>query len=71
MGRPNEAVAELFDSLAGSSVSADPVSIAAANAQLVRASGTSFDPRVVGRWLHYSETGLLQVDPRAGGGRRQ
>jgi response regulator RpfG family c-di-GMP phosphodiesterase len=49
-------LAELFDSLTGSDVSIDPVSVATANAMLVSAAGVSFDPQVVAGWLRYTET---------------
>ena len=54
------AIAELFDSLVGTSVAGDPVPVAAANADLVRAAGTCFDPLLVAAWMRYSEAGLLQ-----------
>ena len=45
------AVAEAFDSLSGGSDTPTSQSIDAANAQLVRHSGSWFDPKVVNAWL--------------------
>jgi response regulator RpfG family c-di-GMP phosphodiesterase len=68
LGSAIVAMVELFDSLTGVDVSLGSVSAAtAANAELIRAAGTCFDPSLVARWLRYTETGLLQpVRPMRG-----
>ncbi len=55
------AIAESFDSLTGGGLGDDPVSVAAANAELVRAAGTRFDPAVVAAWMRYADADLLQA----------
>ena len=45
------AVAEAFDSLSGGTETPPAQAVDAANAQLVRHSGSWFDPRVVNAWL--------------------
>jgi hypothetical protein len=36
------------------------MTVAAANAELVRAAGTCFDPLLVAAWLRYADGGLIQ-----------
>ena len=69
LGSAIVSLAELFDSLTGSDVSIDPVSVATANAMLVSTAGTGFDPQLVARWLRYTETGLQPAWPTPPGRR--
>jgi putative nucleotidyltransferase with HDIG domain len=58
LGSSIVAVVDLFDSLTGNSAWGDPLPVAAANAELVKAAATQFDPVVVAAWMRYADNGL-------------
>jgi response regulator RpfG family c-di-GMP phosphodiesterase len=60
LGSSIVAMADLFDSLIGDSAWGDPLPVAAANAELVSAAGTYFDPLLVAAWMRYADSGLPQ-----------
>jgi response regulator RpfG family c-di-GMP phosphodiesterase len=67
LGSAIVAMVELFDSLTGVESFGAASAATVANAELIRAAGTCFDPFLVARWLRYAETGLLQpVQPARG-----
>lgn len=65
LGSSIVAMADLFDSLVGDGGWGDPMPVAAANAELVSAAGTCFDPRAVAAWMKYADRALPQPAWRA------
>src|SRR5262249_54392199 len=53
------AIVEVFDALTSARTHMDPVSMAAANAELVRGAGRRFDPELVMAWLRAVDGGGL------------
>jgi response regulator RpfG family c-di-GMP phosphodiesterase len=56
------AVVDVFDALTSSRLDRDPVCIDEANAELVRAAGSHFDPDVVAAWLRSVDQCLAAAD---------